>query len=122
MSLEDFKQALEEADEIELTVIGRKSGRRLPRPVWFVHDGRKLYLLPVQGSQTQWFKNVLANPAIRLKADGAAVSARAEPTTDPEKVHAVVEKFRHKYGNADVKRYYSNFDAAVEVPLATATD
>jgi hypothetical protein len=33
-------------------------------------------------------------------------------------VHGVVEKFRHKYGAGDVKRYYSKLDAAVEIPLA----
>jgi hypothetical protein len=24
-------------------------------PVWFVFEGEKLYLLPVQGSDTQWY-------------------------------------------------------------------
>ena len=31
----------------------------------------KLYLLPVQGSDTQWYKNVLKNPSIRIDARGA---------------------------------------------------
>jgi len=30
----------------------------------------------------------------------------------------VVEKFRAKYGADDVKKYYSKFDVAVEVPLS----
>jgi hypothetical protein len=34
--------------------------------VWFVLEGQKLYLLPVQGSDTQWYKNVLQNPSIRI--------------------------------------------------------
>jgi hypothetical protein len=29
----------------------------------------------------------------------------------------VVEKFRAKYGAGNVKKYYSKFDVAVEVPL-----
>jgi hypothetical protein len=36
----------------------------------------------------------------------------------PHKVREVVEKFRAKYGTADVQRYYSRFDVAVEVKLA----
>ena len=41
---------LNSASEITLSVKGRKSGRAIPRPVWFVHEGNTLYLLPVQGS------------------------------------------------------------------------
>jgi deazaflavin-dependent oxidoreductase (nitroreductase family) len=118
MSLDDFKQALEDTDEIELTVTGRRSHRKLPRPVWFVHDSRKLYLLPIRGTETQWFKNILADPTVRLEIDGEALTAQAQPITDPEKVDAVVEKFRHKYGAGDVRRYYAKLNAAVEVPLA----
>ena len=44
---------------------GRKSGRTISIPVWFVLEGEKLYLLPVHGSDTQWYKNVLQNPLIR---------------------------------------------------------
>jgi deazaflavin-dependent oxidoreductase (nitroreductase family) len=121
MSLQDFKQGLEEAEEIELTVTGRRTGRRLPRPVWFVHDNRRLYLLPVGGTASQWFKNILANPTVELAAGRATVTTQAEPITEPGRVEAIVEKFRHKYGHDDVKRYYVNPNAAVEVPLTTAT-
>jgi hypothetical protein len=37
--------------------------------------------------------------------------------TDPAKVGEVVEKFRAKYGAGNVKKYYSKFDVAVQVPL-----
>jgi len=99
--------------EIKLTVIGRKSGRSISNPVWFVFDDEKLYLLPVQGSDTQWYKNVLQNPAIRIDARGAEGEFQAIPITDGKQVSAVVEKFREKYGATDVKKYYSKFDVAV---------
>jgi deazaflavin-dependent oxidoreductase (nitroreductase family) len=121
MSLEDFKQALEDKDEILLTVTGRKSGRRVARTVWFVHDSRRLDLLPIGGTTSQWFKNLLANPTVELTADGATVTATAEPITEPGRVEAVVDKFRHKYGNDDVKRYYKSPNAAVEVALTGAS-
>jgi hypothetical protein len=50
---------LSTANEIDLTVKGRKSGQDISRPVWFVHKDDKLYLLPVQGSDTNWYRNVL---------------------------------------------------------------
>jgi hypothetical protein len=52
---------LSTANEIDLTVKGRKSGQEISRPVWFVHEDDKLYLLPVQGSDTNWYRNVLKN-------------------------------------------------------------
>ena len=52
MSKADLYQKLDKAYEIILSVKGRKSGRDIPRPVWFVHEGNILYLLPVQGSDT----------------------------------------------------------------------
>jgi hypothetical protein len=82
-------------------------------PVWFVLEDGKLYLLPVNGSDTQWYKNALKNPSIRIDAGGDAAELRAVPLTDPKQVASVVEKFRAKYGASDVKKYYSKFDVAV---------
>ncbi len=101
--------------EIKITVVGRKSGRSISIPVWFVFEDPTLYLLPVQGSDTQWYKNVLKNPSIRIDARGAEAEFRAVPITDPRQVAPVVEKFREKYGAKDVKKYYSKFDVAVLV-------
>ena len=99
--------------EINITVTGRKSGRTISNPVWFVLDEDKLYLLPVQGSDTQWYKNVLKNPSIRVNSRGAQGEFQAVPITDSARVSSVVEKFREKYGANDVKKYYSKFDVAV---------
>jgi deazaflavin-dependent oxidoreductase (nitroreductase family) len=98
-------------------VVGRKSGRTISIPVWFVLEGERLYLLPVQGSDTQWYKNVLQNPTIRIDARGVGSEFRAVPVTDAKAVKSVVEKFREKYGAGDVKKYYSKFDVAVLVGL-----
>ncbi len=114
----EFKTALESTDEVELTVAGRKSGREISRPVWFVREGDRLYLLPVTGSDSEWYKNVLKTPTVRLKAEGAEDKAKAVPIRDPARVREVVEKFRRKYGADEVQKYYSKFDVAVEVPLA----
>lgn len=99
--------------QIKLSVTGRKSGRIISIPVWFVLEDDKLYLLPVQGSDTQWYKNVLKNALIRIDARGAEAEFRAVPVTDATRVSSVIEKFRDKYGASDVKKYYSKFDVAV---------
>ena len=48
----DLYKRLDRVNEIRLSVKGRKSGRDIPRPVWFVHEGNTLYLLPVQVTPT----------------------------------------------------------------------
>jgi deazaflavin-dependent oxidoreductase (nitroreductase family) len=107
-----LKDRLSRYRGINITVTGRKSGRTISIPVWFVFEDNKLYLLPVQGSDTQWYKNVLNNPTIRIGARGAEAEVKVVPVTDAKGVSSVVEKFRAKYG-ADVKKYYSKFDVAV---------
>lgn len=112
-----LKDRLARYREIKLSVIGRKSGRTISNPVWFVLEDKTLYLLPVQGSDTQWYRNVLKNPSIRIDARGAEAELRAKSVTKAEAVNSVIEKFREKYGASDVKKYYSKFDVAVVVEL-----
>jgi len=112
-----LKERLARYREIEITVIGRKSGKEISIPVWFVLKGEKLHLLPVQGSETQWFKNVLKNPRIRISARGEEAEFRAKVLTGSKSVDPVVEEFRAKYGAGDVKKYYSKFDVAVLLEL-----
>ncbi len=107
-----LKDRLSRSREINITVTGRKSGRTISIPVWFVFENDKLYLLPVKGVDTQWYKNVLENPTIRIDARGAEAEVKAVPVTNAKEVASVVEKFRAKYGT-DVKKYYSKFDIAV---------
>ena len=114
---EDLKDRLSRYREIKITVTGRKSGRAISNPVWFVLGADKLYLLPVQGSDTQWYKNVRNHPSMQIDAGGVQTEVRAVPVTDPTQVSTVVEKFRGKYGAGDVKRYYPKFDVAVVVQI-----
>ena len=107
-----LRERLTRYRQIKLSVIGRKPGKTTSIPVWFVVENEKLYLLPVQGSDTQWYKNVLKKPSIRIDAKGEEADIKATPVKDAKGVASVVEKFRGKYG-ADVKKYYSKFDVAV---------
>ena len=86
-----LKERLSRVREIEISVTGRKSGRTITIPVWFVLEEEKIYLLPVQGSDTQWYRNVLKKPSIRVSAGGAAAELKAVPSTDAAQVSAVVE-------------------------------
>jgi hypothetical protein len=72
-----LKRALETASELELTATGRKSGPDISNPVWFDQEDEKLYLLPVGRADSDWYRNVLKTPAIRLGANGNNAAADA---------------------------------------------
>src|SRR5713101_2270636 len=95
-----LKDRLSRYREINITVTGRKSGRAISIPVWCVFEDDKLYLLPVQGSGTQWYKNVLKNPSIRIDARRAEAEVKVVLITDAAQVSSVVGKFRAKSGTS----------------------
>jgi len=111
-----LRERLSKSQELNITVTGRTSGRSISIPIWFVLED-KLYLLPVRGSDTQWYRNVLKNPSIGVRAGSSEAELTAATVTDAAQVSSVVEKFRAKYGAGDVKKYYSKFDVAVLAEL-----
>ena len=118
MSKADLHQRLNKVYEITLSVKGRKSGKDIPRPVWFVHEGNTVNLLPVLGSDTNWYKNLLVDPTLMISVNGVEIpSARGKAITDKNRVDDIIKKFKTKYGEDDMKKYYTKLDVAVEVPL-----
>jgi len=116
LSNRDLKD-LNTTSEIDLTVRGRKSDQDISRPVWFVHEDDKLYLLPVMGSDTNWYRNVLKNPTVKISAQGQELRGKTKTITNDNKVKEIIQKFRSKYGNSDVQKYYSKFDVGIEFAL-----
>ncbi|PSK66838.1 hypothetical protein B0E53_01173 [Micromonospora sp. MH33] len=109
--------ALDGVREVEITVTGRKTGRQITHPVWFVLDEDSVFLVPVTGSDSQWYKNVRQTPMIEVSANGTALSSSATPITEAGRVEHVVGLFKAKYGADTVESYYPRHDVAVQVPL-----
>ncbi len=117
MSKNDLGKALRTARDLELTVTGRVSGKKISMPVWFTYDPGTLLLLPLKGTETNWYKNVVKTPTLSLGLKGLSVSLKAKPSTDKSEVKKTIESFRTKYGAGDVKKYYSKFDACVKLSV-----
>jgi deazaflavin-dependent oxidoreductase (nitroreductase family) len=111
------QKALDSSVELQITVTGRKSGREFSTPVWFVREGKIIFLMPVRGSKNQWYKNVLKSKRIKISSGKVSLELAAKPIKDTKRVVSIADKFRKKHGVADVKRYYARFDAAVELNL-----
>jgi len=124
MADSEFLKGLTSTEAIELTVKDQKTGRSSLRPVWFVLESGKLYLVPVTGSNSEWYKSVLVNAEVQISArsplrvlgvKGTKLTANAKPIQDSAAVADVVQKFKSKYGAAEISKTYSKLDAAVQV-------
>jgi deazaflavin-dependent oxidoreductase (nitroreductase family) len=81
---EKIAHALKRDRTINITTIGRKSGKPRRIEIWFYRAGDKVYLSGLPGRR-DWYANLLANPKFTfhlketVKAD---LPARAIPITD----------------------------------------
>ena len=117
MAEDALTQALKKRRQISITVIGRRTGRSITKPVWFVFEENTLWLLPVYGSRTQWYRNLEKNRAITIQAGTEQRDFRARLLKNKPTVRKVIRRFREKYTAAQIKRWYTGLDAAVQIPL-----
>lgn len=117
MNNQMVKKSIDSSAELQITVTGRKTGREHSTPVWFVREESRIYLLPVQGSKNEWYKNVLKSKQMKISSGELSLQLTPKPITEPNRVAGIVDRFRKKHGEGDVKRYYSVFDVAVELTL-----
>ena len=117
MTADTLSEALRKRKQISITVIGRRTGRAIKIRVWFVMEENTLWLLPVNGSQTRWYRNLKANRAITIEAGSERRELRARLRKTKAAVRKVIRRFREKYTAAQIKRWYTTLDVAVQIPL-----
>jgi len=82
---------------VEITTIGRKSGKPHTKPIWFVYDQGHLYLQSGGEGKTDWYLNLKKNPQITLKIDTVTVTGKVKFIDDPKETERIHELFRTKY-------------------------
>jgi len=107
---------LKHSNEVNITVAGRKTKKRFSAPVWFVLDGEQVILVPMKGSDNEWYKNLTKQPQIELGVDDITIPFKAILVRDSTKVEKVLDKFRAKYKSMWSESYYTKRDVYVEVP------
>jgi deazaflavin-dependent oxidoreductase (nitroreductase family) len=118
MSQDLLVRALEKSRQVKISVIGRTSGRTITLPVWFVRGDDVLWLLPVHGSQTHWYRNILKNPTIRIKVGSEEGTFKAQTVRSAASVRKVIQLFSDKFTGETVRRLYPGpLDVAVKVRL-----
>ena len=114
---EDVLNKLKKSKEVNITVTGRITGKKISTPVWFVLDGNRVILLPIKGSESSWLKNLAKDPHIELGVDDNAIPSRAKLVRDSDQVNKVLDKLRSKYRSMWSESYYTKRDVYVEVPV-----
>jgi deazaflavin-dependent oxidoreductase (nitroreductase family) len=118
MPEDKLDRELKKRRQISITVVGRRSGRTITLPVWFVAAEDALLLLPVYGAQTQWYRNLLKDPAITVRAGSERRTLRARTLRDARAVRKIIQEFRDKYTPEMIARLYPGpLDAAVKMRL-----
>jgi deazaflavin-dependent oxidoreductase (nitroreductase family) len=120
MAGKTFAHALAKRRQISITVTGRRTGHPITIPVWFVFGSNAVWLLPVTGSKTQWYRNLKANRAIGIRVGSERHNLRARLRQDPKAVRKVIQSFRDQYTPPEIKRWYTGLDVAVQVPFSIA--
>ena len=87
---------------LEITTIGRTSGKPRTKPIWFVYDRGALYIQSGQDGKTHWYRNLQKNPQMQLKIGQLVLSGKAQFVTDTTESQRVHDLFRSKYALARV--------------------
>lgn len=100
--------ALWNRSTLDLTTIGRKSGKSHTATIWFVYeDGPpRVYVQSGKGGETDWYQNLLKTPAVTIKIGDRQVRGRATALEDEAETARVHALFARKYLVARVMGWF----------------
>lgn len=102
-----------------LTTTGRVSGRPHTIEIWFAtRDRRRLYLLAGGGERSDWVRNLMANPAARVRVGEAEFDAAGAVITDAVERRGAAQLVFDKYQ----PRYTGDLASWRETALPVAID
>jgi deazaflavin-dependent oxidoreductase (nitroreductase family) len=87
---------------VELTTLGRKSGKPHTKPIWFVYDQGHFYLQSGKEGKTDWYQNLRKNPQLTLKVGTVTANGKAKFIKDAKETERIHELFSKKYLTARI--------------------
>jgi deazaflavin-dependent oxidoreductase (nitroreductase family) len=79
-----------------LTTIGRKSGLPRTNGVSFMPVGDNYIIFAGWGVQSDWYKNLLANPEVTIQVGSKKIKATAKQVEDPERRRDLMLQMRKR--------------------------
>jgi deazaflavin-dependent oxidoreductase (nitroreductase family) len=74
-----------------LTTTGRKTGLPRTTPLQYEIVDSVIYVASARGKEADWFRNVIANPRVKVQIKDEQFEAEAEPITDPARIADFLE-------------------------------
>lgn len=119
---ENILGKLKRSGEVEITVTGRKTRKKFSTPVWFLLEGEgkkeeEILIVPIKGSDSNWFKNLAKDPQITLGVDNVTIESKATLVKNPNQAKQIIDKLKTKYESEWSESYYTKRDAYVKVTV-----
>jgi deazaflavin-dependent oxidoreductase (nitroreductase family) len=89
--------ALAKERTLEITTVGRKSGKRRTVEVWFVAENDHVFVQAGVKGRKGWLANVRSDPEVGLDIAGTKLHGHATIVNDEAERKRIIEMFRHKY-------------------------
>jgi hypothetical protein len=86
--------------EVELTTVGRKTGKPSTVTIWVTTDGRRVFIRPGQGLRRHWPRNLVKRPQGTLRAGDKLVGFASRLVTDPVEARLASRLYGPKYGSS----------------------
>jgi deazaflavin-dependent oxidoreductase (nitroreductase family) len=119
MISKDVRAALLNDRTIDITTIGRRSGRPRRIEIWFHNFDGRIYISGLPGRRG-WYANLLTRPEFMLhlkQSTQADVPARARPVTDPAEREQVLRNIVDSVGRPDSFNDWVDRSPVIEVEL-----
>jgi len=95
-SLKQRLGSLNRHGTLQLTTIGRKTGKRHTVTVWFLVDGETVYLVTLK-LKRDWPRNVIRNGVVELDIAGNVFKGQAKRITNAKQLEHVKALLSQKY-------------------------
>jgi deazaflavin-dependent oxidoreductase (nitroreductase family) len=93
---------------MEITTVGRRSGKEHTKPIWFVVLDGKIVVQAGKDGKTDWYRNLEKTPAATVRQGDYVFRARAERVTDAARVERIHRLFRDKYLSARMLSWFGS--------------
>jgi deazaflavin-dependent oxidoreductase (nitroreductase family) len=74
-----------------LTTTGRKTGLPRVTPLQYEEVDEAIYVGSARGQKADWFRNLLADPCVKVRVGSREFEGMAEPITDPGRIADFLE-------------------------------
>jgi deazaflavin-dependent oxidoreductase (nitroreductase family) len=88
--------AQKDRSTLQLTTLGRKTGKRHTVTIWFLVDGEMLYLVTMK-MRRDWPRNIVKNGSVEVTIDGGVFKGHAKQIRDSKRLEHVKKLLREKY-------------------------